>query len=64
MQIIEWFQNNWVAISVIILSLHTFLKAIRDAFDKTPQSDDNWYERMVTALGKAVNYLATGKRPV
>lgn len=61
---IEWLQNNWMQITVITISLHTLLKAIRDAFDKTPQTDDNWFERLVTAMGKAVNYIATGKRPV
>lgn len=63
MGIVEWFQAHWMEVSVVLLSLHTFLKAIRDAFDKTPQTDDNWFERLVTALGKAIGYLATGARP-
>ena len=60
--LIQWFQTNWVQIGVIALALHTFLKAIRAAIDKTPNSDDNWFEKLVSFLGKIVNYLATGKR--
>ena len=57
----EWVQQNWVAIGVIALAAHTFLKAVRDAIDKTPATDDNWFEKFVTVLGKAVAYLG-GKR--
>lgn len=58
---IEFLQNNWVAIGVIALAFHTFLKAVRDAIDKTPATDDNWFEKFVTIFGKAVAYLG-GKR--
>lgn len=62
-QILVFFKNHWVEISVIALAVHTSLKAIRDAIDKTPESDDNWFEKLVTILGKATKYLVSGKRP-
>ena len=57
----EWIQANWVQIGVVALSLHTFLKALRDALDKTPETDDNAFEKIVTILGKFISYLF-GKR--
>lgn len=60
--IVEYVKANWIAIGVIYLAFHTFLKAIRDAFDKTPETDDNIFERIVTILGKATKYFITGKR--
>ncbi len=60
--IINYFQANWAQILLIAVSVHTALKAIRDAIDKTPATDDNWFERMVTIIGKAIGYLTTGKR--
>lgn len=59
--IIQWVQANWVTVTVIALAVHTFLKAIRDAIDKTPETDDNWFEKLVTLIGKIVGYLG-GKR--
>ena len=57
----EWIQANWVQIGVVALALHTFLKALRDALDKTPETDDNAFEKIVTILGKFISYLF-GKR--
>jgi len=57
----EWIQTNWVQITVIAIAVHTFLKAIRDAVDKTPETDDNIFEKVVTILGKVIAYLG-GKR--
>ena len=57
----EWITENWVEISVVALAAHTFLKAIRDAIDKTPETDDNAFEKFVTLIGKIVSYLF-GKR--
>ena len=57
----EWIQQNWVQIGVIALAAHTFLKAVRDAIDTTPETDDNLFERVVTGVGKVVGYLF-GKR--
>lgn len=59
----EFLQNHWVEISVVYLLTYSFLKGIRDAFDKTPLTDDNWYERLVSAMGKAATLFTTGKRP-
>lgn len=59
----EWIQNHLVEIGVIYLLVLNFLKGLRDALDKTPQTDDNWFERIVTALGKTAQYVTFGKRP-
>lgn len=59
--IINFIQTNWAQILVVALAIHTGLKAIRDAIDKTPATDDNWFEKLVTVIGKVLNYFA-GKR--
>ena len=53
----EWLQENWVQVGVIALAAHTLLKGIRDAIDKTPQTDDNFFEKAVTLIGKVAGYL-------
>lgn len=58
---IDWVQGHWAEILVIAVALHQVLKAVRDAIDTTPATDDNWFERLVTILGKVLNYFA-GKR--
>ncbi len=60
---IGWVKENWVTVTVIVLAINTFLKAVRDAIDKTPATDDNWFERLVTILGKFSGYILAGKRP-
>lgn len=57
---IKWLSNNWLAVAVAV---SISLKAFRDAFDKTPATDDNLFERIVTIVSKAVASLTTGKRP-
>lgn len=55
--------HPWVPMSIaIFLVISTAIKGIRDAIDKTPQSDDNWFERLATIITKAAGYLA-GIRP-
>lgn len=61
--IIQWVQANWAAIIAVYLAIHKLLVAIRDVLDKTPASDDNWFERAVTIFGKLGGYLITGVRP-
>lgn len=52
-------ENAWVGLTIAaILALHTGLKALRDAIDATPETDDNWFEKAVTIMGKAAKYLA------
>jgi hypothetical protein len=63
-EFIAWFQANWVGIIAVLLAFHKILVSIRDIMDKTPATDDNWFEKMVTMIGKLLGYLATGKRPV
>lgn len=59
----EWLNNfaqdhAWVGLTIsIVIAAHTGLKALRDAIDTTPQTDDNWFERIVTILGKVSGYL-------
>jgi hypothetical protein len=53
----EWIQAHWVQIGVIALGVHTLLKAIRDAVDTTPTTDDNLFEKAVTYIGKITSYL-------
>lgn len=51
--------HAWIGMTVaIFIAIHTGLKALRDAIDTTPQSDDNWFERIVTILGKITSYFA------
>lgn len=52
-------QHAWVGAAIIIvIAVHTILKAVRDAIDKTPETDDNKFERFVTIMGKVAKYLA------
>ncbi len=62
MNVIGYIQNHWVEIGLIALASHTFLKSIRDSIDKTPNTDDNFFEKFVTLSGNMIGYLF-GKRP-
>lgn len=62
-KLVTWWNANWPAILAVLVALSMFLKALRDAIDKTPASDDNLFERIVTIVGKVVASLLTGKRP-
>lgn len=61
--IINWIQQNWVGIVAGYLALHKLMVSIRDVLDKTPNTDDNAFEKTVTVMGKLATYLVTGKRP-
>lgn len=51
-------EHAWVGLTIAVLvALHTGLKAYRDAVDTTPETDDNWFEKAVTIMGKIVGYL-------
>ncbi len=51
-------QNAWVAVIIaVLLGLHTIVKAVRDAIDKTPATDDNAFERFASILAKIAQYL-------
>ena len=60
---VQWFQANWPAVIAVYLAVHKLLVAIRDVLDKTPATDDNWFEKAVTLIGKLGGYLITGARP-
>lgn len=62
-KIISFFTENWVAIGVILMGVQMILKGVRDAIDKTPETDDNWFERIMTITSKAIGYVLAGKRP-
>lgn len=63
MEIISSIQNHWVEIGVFYLLVLNFLKGLRDAIDKTPLTDDNWFERLVSIMVKLSAYITVGKRP-
>lgn len=52
---------NWEHVLLILIFANTLLKGVRDAIDSTPDTDDNFFERGVTILGKVLGYLV-GKR--
>lgn len=55
--------HPWIPLTIsIYLVVVKALQGIRDAIDKTPASDDNIFERIVTILGKTIGYLG-GIRP-
>lgn len=56
-------KHPWVGLSLAIyLVVVKAIVGIRDAIDKTPATDDNWFEKAATILGKTIGYLA-GFRP-
>lgn len=54
---------HWETILLVAIALNTFLKALRDAIDKTPETDDNVLERIWSIVTKALGYLVLAKRP-
>ena len=51
-------EHQWVGLSLaVFIAVHTGLKALRDALDTTPDTDDNWFEKAVTIMGKMVGYF-------
>jgi hypothetical protein len=62
-QLIDFVRDNWVQITVIYLAFVKFITVIRDAIDKTPGVDTNWFERLVTILEKTAGSLLLGQRP-
>ena len=57
---VEWLKANWIQIGVIALGVHTLLKAIADALDKDPTTQ-NKFEQVVEFIGKIISYVF-GKR--
>lgn len=57
---------KWFTIERIMLTYLLFIKittTIRDVIDKTPATDDNWFERMCTIISKLPQSLLLGQRP-
>lgn len=63
MEIINYLKAHFAEIGVIFLMFYVFIKGVRDVLDKTPATDDNLFERVVTILGKLAALFGTGKRP-
>lgn len=62
-QIPHWIKDNWTEIAVVFLAFSKFMKEIRDAIDKTPDTDDNAFERFCTVVYKMGASIFMGKRP-
>jgi len=56
-------KDNWDKIILVYLAVHKLIVTLRDVLDRTPDSDDNILERIVTLSGKLADYLIKGKRP-
>ena len=56
----EWLQANWVQIGVVVLAIHTALKALAVAIDKDPATE-NAFEKVLNFVGNVLGYLF-GKR--
>lgn len=63
MGLYEAVTQNWDKILVVMIAFSVFMKNLRDAIDKTPDTDDNVFEKLVSIIGKVVVALTTGKRP-
>lgn len=60
---VNWVQSNWVQIVAGYVLFIQVMKAIRDAIDTTPETDDNWFERACTIASKLLASLTVGARP-
>lgn len=64
--VIEWLnQNAWIGVAVsFLLVIHTALKAFHDGLeklrleiDKTPETDDNAFEKFCTGFSRVMKIL-------
>lgn len=62
-KVIGLVREHWVAIIAIYLAVHKLAVTVRDILDKTPETDDNIFEKVVTLMGKLGEYLLKAKRP-
>jgi hypothetical protein len=60
---IQWWQEHWVGICAGYVLFIQVMKALRDAIDTSPSTDDNWFERACTIMSKLGASLMTGARP-
>lgn len=60
---VNFIKENWIQITVVYLAFAKFITALRDVLDKTPQTDDNLFEKLCTIVNKLGAYLLTGQRP-
>ena len=59
---LDFLKDNWEKIGIIFLLFRSFVIGVRDALDKTPETDDNWFERFASILKKAAAYALLGTR--
>jgi hypothetical protein len=66
-EILDLFGSQYVqmftTISTVYLLFYVFVKGLRDVLDKTPETDDNAFEKFVTLLGKLAKLFTLGQRP-
>ena len=53
---------NWQTIALVALVMQNIIKGLRDALDTTPETDDNFFEKIATVSSKLLAYLI-GFRP-
>ena len=58
----DFVKEHWESIGVIFVLFRIFIIGVRDALDKTPDTDDNLFERIVTIIKKAGAYAIFGTR--
>ena len=54
---------EWEKIAIAYLLVIKVLTVVRDVIDKTPTTDDNWFERLCSILKKLPQTLLLGQRP-
>ena len=54
---------TWERVCLAYLLTIKVTTTVRDIIDKTPATDDNWFERVATILSKLPQTLIFGGRP-
>jgi hypothetical protein len=57
MNVVNFVKGHLVEIGLIALVVQNFVKGLRDALDKTPDTDDNIFEKIASVSVKLLNYL-------
>lgn len=56
--------HAWISLVIpMYLLFLKYITGIRDILDKTPETDDNWFEKSVTFLKKFSGLVILGQRP-
>lgn len=66
-EILDMFGSKYVqmftTVGTVYLLFYVFIKGVRDILDKTPETDDNAFEKFVSLLGKLAKLFTIGQRP-